>query len=94
MIFRLTQVASKCTMSDKSTKTDDAFVNGELDSNCPTTTNAATMTNSIVTEAPTKPVQAQVVQNASARAQTVAPSKQENVGQDNYKQASTPPPVR
>ncbi|CAH1155731.1 unnamed protein product [Phaedon cochleariae] len=35
----------KCTMADKSTKTDDALLNGDIDlAPCPTTTNAATMT--------------------------------------------------
>lgn len=39
-------------MADKSTKTDDALLNGDLDSvaslSCPTTTNAATMTTTVV----------------------------------------------
>ncbi|XP_044767089.1 la-related protein 4 isoform X2 [Coccinella septempunctata] len=34
---------AKCTMTDKSTKTDDVLLNGESEV-CPTTTNAATMT--------------------------------------------------
>ncbi|XP_030757608.1 uncharacterized protein LOC115883382, partial [Sitophilus oryzae] len=40
-------VPTKCTMADKSTKTDDVLLNGcepELAPLCPTTTNAATMT--------------------------------------------------
>ncbi|XP_060535819.1 uncharacterized protein LOC132707861 isoform X2 [Cylas formicarius] len=47
---------TKCTMADKSTKTDDALLNGcDVDSGppCPTTTNAATMTTVLVqTDAP------------------------------------------
>ncbi|GLV42787.1 La-related protein 4B [Carabus blaptoides fortunei] len=34
----------KCTMADKSTKTDESLLNGDLEAACPTTTNAATMT--------------------------------------------------
>ncbi|XP_017774776.1 PREDICTED: uncharacterized protein LOC108561383 isoform X3 [Nicrophorus vespilloides] len=41
---------TKCTMADKSTKTDDALLNGEL-VDCPTTTNAATMTTVVSSEA-------------------------------------------
>ncbi|XP_057666887.1 la-related protein 4 isoform X2 [Diorhabda carinulata] len=44
----------KCTMADKSTKTDDALLNGDLDIPCPTTTNAATMTTVVPTEAPSR----------------------------------------
>lgn len=39
-------------MADKSTKTDEALLNGDLDILCPTTTNAATMTTVVPTEAP------------------------------------------
>lgn len=39
-------------MADKSTKTDEALLNGDLDIICPTTTNAATMTTVVPTEAP------------------------------------------
>ncbi|KAF7272434.1 hypothetical protein GWI33_014780 [Rhynchophorus ferrugineus] len=50
---------TKCTMADKSTKTDDALLNGcdqDLGPLCPTTTNAATMTTVISpTEAPARP---------------------------------------
>lgn len=46
-------LTAKCTMADKSTKTDDALLNGELEPvACPTTTNAATMTTVVATEAP------------------------------------------
>ncbi|XP_045463122.1 la-related protein 4 isoform X2 [Harmonia axyridis] len=50
---------AKCTMTDKSTKTDDVLLNGESDI-CPTTTNAATMTTAAEvstsrTEAPKPP---------------------------------------
>lgn len=38
----------KCTMSDKSTKTDDVLLNGCDRENVPTTTNAATMTTTVV----------------------------------------------
>ncbi|XP_072397103.1 uncharacterized protein Larp4B isoform X3 [Diabrotica undecimpunctata] len=44
----------KCTMADKSTKTDDVLLNGDLDVPCPTTTNAATMTTVVPTEAPSR----------------------------------------
>lgn len=42
-------------MADKSTKTDDAFLNGDLETSCPTTTNAATMTTVVSTEVQSRP---------------------------------------
>lgn len=51
-------LTAKCTMADKSTKTDDVLLNGceqDLGPPCPTTTNAATMTTVVVqTEAPAR----------------------------------------
>lgn len=41
-------------MADKSTKTDEALLNGDMDILCPTTTNAATMTTVVLTEAPSR----------------------------------------
>ncbi|KAK9886833.1 hypothetical protein WA026_018482 [Henosepilachna vigintioctopunctata] len=49
---KLVPVLTKCTMADKSTKTDDVLLNGDLDVPCPTTTNAATMTTVAVDAAP------------------------------------------
>ncbi|CAG9770962.1 unnamed protein product [Ceutorhynchus assimilis] len=45
---------AKCTMSDKSTKTDDVFLNGCERDIAPTTTNAATMTTVVVQTEPTQ----------------------------------------
>lgn len=44
----------KCTMADKSTRTDDTLLNGESEPACPTTTNAATMTTSVSCESPAR----------------------------------------
>lgn len=76
-------------MADKSTKTDDALLNGELDVPCPTTTNAATMTTVVPSEAPPRPTQ--VVASTSTR-NHVQVHRQDSRN-ENPKQPSTPPPT-
>lgn len=53
---KLVPVVVKCTMADKSTKTDESLLNGDLEPTCPTTTNAATMTTLISTTACDSPI--------------------------------------
>lgn len=64
-------VPTKCTMADKSTKTDDVLLNGcepELAPLCPTTTNAATMTTVVVqTDAPARPTPTVTTNSTFAR---------------------------
>ncbi|XP_019761782.1 la-related protein 4B isoform X3 [Dendroctonus ponderosae] len=59
----------KCTMSDKSTKTDDVLLNGCDRESVPTTTNAATMTTTVVlpTEGAARPVGTATTQSAFHR---------------------------
>uniref|UniRef100_V5GQ78 La-related protein n=2 Tax=Anoplophora glabripennis TaxID=217634 RepID=V5GQ78_ANOGL len=78
----------KCTMADKSTKTDDALLNGDLET-CPTTTNAATMTTVVPTEAPPRPTQV----TASTSMKTHLPVHRQDSRSDTFKQPSSPPPI-
>lgn len=78
-------------MADKSTKTDDALLNGELDVSCPTTTNAATMTTGIASEAPPRPAQVNVAVTINTRGHA-PPNRQDNTRTETPKQPSTPPP--
>lgn len=75
-------------MADKSTKTDDALLNGDLDT-CPTTTNAATMTTVVPTEAPPRPTQV----TASTSMKTHVPVHRQDSRSDTFKQPSSPPPI-
>lgn len=78
-------------MTDKSTKTDDVFLNGDLDAPCPTTTNAATMTTVVPSEAPARP--AQVAASTSTRSQVAhVPSHKHDSRGEPPKGPSTPPP--
>lgn len=81
----------KCTMADKSTKTDESLLNGDLEVSCPTTTNAATMTTVVTCESP--------VSNARPSSQTVnatstrtSSSAHQVPRPDPPKQSTTPPP--
>ncbi|KAJ8967894.1 hypothetical protein NQ314_002585, partial [Rhamnusium bicolor] len=79
----------KCTMADKSTKTDDALLNGDLDLPCPTTTNAATMTTVVPTEAPPRPTQV----TASTSMKNHVPVHRQDSRSEASKQSSSPPPI-
>lgn len=78
-------------MADKSTKTDDVLLNGDLEAPCPTTTNAATMTTEMASEAPSRPIQ--VIASSSTRNHLshVSVHRQE-IRTDPPKQPPTPPP--
>lgn len=82
----------KCTMADKSTKTDDALLNGELEAPCPTTTNAATMTTGNASEAPSRTTQ--VAASTSTRTQ-VTVQRQDSRSSDGPRPQppSSPPTV-
>lgn len=82
-------MTAKCTMADKSTKTDDVLLNGDLDTACPTTTNAATMTIAIACEAPPRLSHVNVSINSRAH----APSNRQEPRSDVSKQSSSPPPL-
>ncbi|XP_066250714.1 uncharacterized protein Larp4B isoform X2 [Euwallacea similis] len=81
---------AKCTMSDKSTKTDDVFLNGCEREVVPTTTNAATMTTVATTET--------ITQKSTGTATTTSAGygRQESKGGGGGPQpvpVSSPPPV-
>ncbi|KAK9746482.1 La domain [Popillia japonica] len=85
-------ISTKCTMADKSTKTDDVLLNGDLEAPCPTTTNAATMTTEMASEAPSRPVQvvaSSITRNHMSHGQVL--HRQES-RTDPPKQPPTPPP--
>lgn len=94
----MSALSTKCTMADKSTKTDDALLlNGELEMTCPTTTNAATMTTIVPTEAPSRPTQ--VATSTSVKTHAVLhrqDSKSESTTKQQQQQqqpmAVSPPP--
>lgn len=83
---------TKCTMADKSTKTDDVLLNGELELSCPTTTNAATMTTVVQSEAPVR--SAPVVASTSTRnvVHTQMHRQDSRVEQQQRQTASSPAP--
>ncbi|KAI4471722.1 lupus la protein-related [Holotrichia oblita] len=84
-------ISTKCTMADKSTKTDDVLLNGDLEAPCPTTTNAATMTTEMASEAPSRPIQvvaSSITRNHMSHGQV---HRQES-RTDPPKQPPTPPP--
>ncbi|KAG5881766.1 hypothetical protein JTB14_005529 [Gonioctena quinquepunctata] len=82
----------KCTMADKSTKTDDVLLNGDLDLPCPTTTNAATMTTVVPTEAPSR---SGTVITATAGMKNHVPVHRQDSRSEASKHVSTsPPPVQ
>lgn len=84
------QLPTKCTMADKSTKTDDALLlNGELELTCPTTTNAATMTTIVPTEAPSRAVQ--IASSTSVKAH-VSVHRQDSRTDSMSKQPQAPSP--
>lgn len=76
-------------MADKSTKTDESLLNGDLDSACPTTTNAATMTTIVTCESPVRSAQISVTTCVNTRTTHVASQASRP---DPPKQPSTPPP--
>ncbi|KAJ8977888.1 hypothetical protein NQ317_010083 [Molorchus minor] len=78
----------KCTMADKSTKTDDALLNGDLDIPCPTTTNAATMTTVVPIEAPPRPSQ----MTASTCMKNHVPVHRQDSRSEASKKPPSPPP--
>lgn len=67
---KLVPAAVKCTMADKSTKTDESLLNGDLEPVCPTTTNAATMTTLISTTACDSPIRPTVSTTTSTSTNT------------------------
>lgn len=78
-------------MADKSTKTDDALLNGDLDIPCPTTTNAATMTTVVPTEAPPRPG---MVVTSSTNTKNHQPAhRQDSRSDSNTKRPVSPPPI-
>lgn len=77
----------KCTMADKSTKTDDVLLNGDLDIPCPTTTNAATMTTVVPTEAPSR---TGTIVSTSNNTKNVSIHRQDS--RSDSKNPSSPPP--
>ncbi|XP_031346880.1 la-related protein 4 isoform X3 [Photinus pyralis] len=83
-------MTAKCTMADKSTKTDDVLLNGDLDAACPTTTNAATMTVAITCEAPTRLSHVSVAASTNSRAHP--PSNRQEPRPEITKQPNSPPP--
>ncbi|KRT82478.1 hypothetical protein AMK59_4511 [Oryctes borbonicus] len=84
--------STKCTMADKSTKTDDVLLNGDLEAPCPTTTNAATMTTELASEAPSRPIQ--VAANSGTRNHiSHGPVHRQESRTDPPKQPPTPPPL-
>lgn len=83
---------TKCTMADKSTKTDDALLSNDLDSlpPCPTTTNAATMTTVVVpTEAPSRSVQ--VASSSTNMMKSHMPVHRQDSNRQQH--TSSPPPL-
>ncbi|KAF5288233.1 hypothetical protein FQA39_LY04001 [Lamprigera yunnana] len=82
-------MTAKCTMADKSTKTDDVLLNGDLDTACPTTTNAATMTVAIASEAPTRLSQV----NVSINSRPHASVNRQEPRPEASKQSSSPSPL-
>ncbi|XP_065160703.1 la-related protein 4 isoform X2 [Atheta coriaria] len=94
---KLVPASAKCTMADKSTKTDDVLLNGELD--CPTTTNAATMTTVVPpTETTARAVTHTIVAATTASVGTRStsnvspPLHKQDSRSDVLKQPPTPPP--
>ncbi|CAG9855931.1 unnamed protein product [Phyllotreta striolata] len=81
----------KCTMADKSTKTDDALLNGDLDV-CPTTTNAATMTTVVPTEAPSR-TGAVVTTSSNAKSHTHVHRQDSKSESSRHVSLSPPPPT-
>lgn len=89
-------------MADKSTKTDDAFLNGDIETTCPTTTNAATMTTVVSTEAPVRPALVAASTNTRQHPPLIAhaqdlrseqPTKQQQQHhQQQQQQPPSPPP--
>lgn len=93
----------KCTMADKSTKTDESLLNGDLEAACPTTTNAATMTTVVSCESPVLRAATVSVANSTGTRTTHAVQhhqqqqhhhQQQQVSRpaDPPKQPPTPPP--
>lgn len=80
----------KCTMADKSTKTDDALLNGDLEVSCPTTTNAATMTTVVPTEAPPR---SGMIVSTSTNTKTHPPAHRQDSRSENIKRPTSPPPT-
>ncbi|XP_044732609.1 la-related protein 4 isoform X3 [Chrysoperla carnea] len=72
---KLVPVLTKCTMADKSTKTDESLLNGELIDHipCPTTTNAATMTTIVTMETSSQPTQSLTTTTSTASFCSVSP---------------------
>lgn len=90
-------MATKCTMADKSTKTDDAFLNGDIETSCPTTTNAATMTTVVSTEASPRPALVAASTNTRQLPPVTTHSQKEDVRTEpplKHQQPASPPPVR
>ncbi|KAF5280521.1 hypothetical protein FQR65_LT00272 [Abscondita terminalis] len=81
-------MTAKCTMADKSTKTDDVLLNGDLDTACPTTTNAATMTVAVACEAPPRLSHVNVSINSRAH----PPPNRQEPRSDVSKPSGSPPP--
>lgn len=79
----------KCTMADKSTKTDDALLNGDLDVPCPTTTNAATMTTVVPIDASSRIGN---IVTASTTTKNHVPLHRQDSRSESTKNPSSPPP--
>lgn len=79
----------KCTMADKSTKTDEALLNGDLDVLCPTTTNAATMTTVVPTDAPSR---TGTVVTTSINSKNHTPVQRQDSRSEPTKNSASPPP--
>nr|XP_022918051.1 la-related protein 4 isoform X1 [Onthophagus taurus] len=89
-----TTIATKCTMADKSTKTDDVLLNGDLETPCPTTTNAATMTTEMSCEAPVRTTQAGATTVMRNHTTNVPFTRQESRSEPHKQQPPvTPPPL-
>lgn len=78
-------------MADKSTKTDDALLNGDLDVLCPTTTNAATMTTVVPTEAPSRI--GAVISSSSSSKNHVPVHRQDSKSETSRHVSISPPPT-
>ncbi|XP_050514628.1 la-related protein 4 isoform X2 [Diabrotica virgifera virgifera] len=81
----------KCTMADKSTKTDDVLLNGDLDVPCPTTTNAATMTTVVPTEAPSRSGVAVTTTNSTKN--HIPVHRQDSKSETSRHVSISPPPI-
>ncbi|XP_074033044.1 uncharacterized protein isoform X2 [Leptinotarsa decemlineata] len=88
----VTALPIKCTMADKSTKTDDVLLNGDLDLPCPTTTNAATMTTVVPTEAPSR--SGAIVTATSGTKNQVSVHRQDSRSEASKNVSISPPPAQ